>query len=50
MAADAGVLSGDELMSVGGTGTGADTALVLTPAHQKHLFDLRIHEIVCKPE
>jgi hypothetical protein len=50
MAADAGVLSGEAVMTIGGTGTGADTAIVLTPAHQKHFFDMKIHEIVCKPK
>ncbi|KYK26561.1 MAG: hypothetical protein AYK23_02830 [Candidatus Proteinoplasmatales archaeon SG8-5] len=50
MAADAGVLSGDTVMTIGGTGTGADTAIVLTPVHQKDFLDMRIHEIVCKPK
>jgi len=49
MAADAGVLSGKDVIAIGGTGRGADTALVLKPADQSSLFDLRIREIVCKP-
>jgi hypothetical protein len=49
MAADAGALSGGDIISIGGTGRGADTALVLKPAHQNNFFDLRIREIVCKP-
>ncbi len=49
MAADAGELSGRPVMCIGGSGTGADTALVLTPVHQKNFLDLKIHEIVCKP-
>jgi hypothetical protein len=49
MAADAGALSGNALMTIGGTGTGADTAIVLTPAHQKNFLDMKINEIVCKP-
>jgi hypothetical protein len=49
MAADAGVLSGNDLIAVGGTGRGADTAVVLRPANQSDLFDMRIREIVCKP-
>jgi hypothetical protein len=49
MAADAGALTGGDIISVGGTGRGADTALVLKPAHQNNFFDLRIREIVCKP-
>lgn len=49
MAADAGALTGADIIAVGGTGKGADTALVLKPAGQSHLFDLRIREIICKP-
>jgi hypothetical protein len=49
MAADAGELSGKPVMCIGGSGTGADTALVLAPVHQKNFLDLKIHEIVCKP-
>ncbi len=49
MAADAGALSGDDLIAIGGSGSGADAALVLKPAHQNNFFDLRIREIICKP-
>lgn len=49
MAADAGALTGKDIISVGGTGRGADTALVLKPAHQNNFFDLRIREVICKP-
>ena len=49
MAADAGALSGKDIVSVGGSAHGADTALVIKPAHQSGLFDLRIREIICKP-
>ncbi len=49
MAADAGALSGGDLVAVGGTAEGADTALVITPAHQNRIFELRIREVVCKP-
>jgi len=49
MAADAGTLSGRDIISVGGTARGADTALVLKPACQSDLFDIRIREIICKP-
>jgi len=49
MAADAGALTGNDIISIGGTGRGADTALVLKPAHQNNFFDLRIREIICKP-
>ena len=49
MAADAGALSGNDIISIGGSGKGADAALVLKPAHQNNFFDLRIREVVCKP-
>ena len=49
MAADAGTLGGGDIISIGGSGRGADAALVLKPAHQNNLFDMRIREIICKP-
>jgi uncharacterized protein len=50
MAADAGLVRTDEnLISVGGTSRGSDTALVLTPVTSQNFFDLRIREILCKP-
>jgi hypothetical protein len=50
MAADAGLVSvKKEVMCIAGTGTGADTAVVLTPANAQGFFDLKVHEIVCKP-
>ncbi len=49
MAADSGALSGKDIVSVGGTANGADSALVLKPAGQSDFFDLKIREIVCKP-
>lgn len=50
MAADAGLVRTDEnTISVGGTGKGSDTALVLTPVTSQNFFDLKIKEILCKP-
>ncbi|MCK4364356.1 MAG: hypothetical protein KAW85_06105, partial [Candidatus Aminicenantes bacterium] len=50
MAADAGFISISEpCISVGGTGRGADTAILLKPAHAQNFFDLRIMEILAKP-
>lgn len=49
MAADAGALSGTDIISIGGSGRGADSALVLKPAHQNSFFDMRIRETICKP-
>jgi len=49
MAADAGALTGNDIIAIGGSGHGADAALVLKPAHQNNFFDMRIREIICKP-
>ena len=49
MAADAGALTGKDIVSIGGTAKGADTALILKPANQSDFFDMRIREIICKP-
>jgi hypothetical protein len=50
MAADAGLIPTDrDAICVGGTGRGADTAVVLRPAHMNTFFDLRVREILCKP-
>ena len=50
MAADAGRLPTDQdAIGVGGSGTGADSALVLRPAHAANFFDLRIRELICMP-
>lgn len=50
MAADAGLVpTGVPCISVGGTGTGADTALILKPANAQSFFDLKVMEIIAKP-
>ncbi|UCF58089.1 MAG: hypothetical protein JSW15_03835 [Deltaproteobacteria bacterium] len=50
MAADGGLIRTDEdVISIGGTGKGADTALLLRPANSFNLFDLKVKEIICKP-
>ncbi len=50
MAADAGLVPTDrEIIAVGGSGSGADTALVLKAAHMNNFFDLEIREIIAKP-
>ena len=50
MAADAGLVRTDEeVIAIGGTATGADTALVIKPANTHDLFNLRVKEIICKP-
>lgn len=50
MAADAGLIPTDrEVISVGGSGKGADTAIVLKAAHMNNFFDLEVREIIAKP-
>ena len=50
MAADAGLIRTDEeIISIGGTGNGADTALVVKPAHTHDFFQLKVREVLCKP-
>lgn len=50
MALDAGLIPfGEEVIAIGGSGRGADTALVLRPAHARDFFDTEILEIICKP-
>ncbi|HID09706.1 MAG TPA: hypothetical protein EYP17_00190 [Candidatus Latescibacteria bacterium] len=50
MAADAGLIPTDqEVIAVGGSGGGADTAVVLKAAHMNNFFDLELREIIAKP-
>jgi uncharacterized protein len=50
MALDAGLIPyGEEIITVGGTGRGADTAAVIVPAHSIKFFDTKIKEIICMP-
>ncbi len=50
MALDAGMIHyGKPVVAVGGTGSGADTAAVLTPAYSQDIFATRIHELLCMP-
>lgn len=50
MAVDNGLVStGEEVVTIGGTDLGADTALVINAANTHHFFDLKVKEILCKP-
>jgi hypothetical protein len=50
MALEAGVIpSGREIVAVGGTTDGCDTAVVVKPAHASRIKSFRICEIICKP-
>ncbi len=50
MAIDAGMIPHDEEVVVAaGSGGGADTSLVMKPAHAKSFFDTQVLEVICKP-
>jgi len=50
MAADSGLVRTDEdIIAIGGTGRGADTAVVLRPVNSNDFFNLKVKEILCKP-
>lgn len=50
MALDAGLIPyGEPIIAIGGTGKGADTAVMITPSHASSIFETKIHEIICKP-
>lgn len=50
MAADAGfVVCGEPVVAVGGTGRGADTAMVIRPEVSSNIIKTKIDRIICKP-
>jgi hypothetical protein len=50
MAADAGSIPVDRpVIAIAGTSEGADTALIVQPAHSNNFFDLYVKEIIAKP-
>ncbi|MEM2015201.1 MAG: hypothetical protein QXE58_03115, partial [Candidatus Methanomethylicia archaeon] len=50
MAVDAGyVKPGEEVISIAGTGRGADTAIVIKAVNTHEFFETKIKEIICKP-
>lgn len=49
MAADSGAIPITEVVAVGGKTRGADTAVVLRPAHMNNFFEMQIKEIICMP-
>jgi uncharacterized protein len=50
MALDAGLIPyGKDVISIAGTGAGADTAVVIRPAHSRQFFETRVREIIHKP-
>jgi hypothetical protein len=50
MAADAGLIPVDQdVLSIAGTGKGADTVLLIRPAYSRNAFDLKIREVLAMP-
>lgn len=50
MSADAGLIPVDrDVITIAGTGRGADTALRVRPANTRRFFDLKIREVIAKP-
>ncbi|MBU3143252.1 pyruvate kinase alpha/beta domain-containing protein [Clostridium sp. CF012] len=50
MALDGGMIPYDtDIISISGTGRGADTAIILRPAHSSTILETKIKEIICKP-
>ncbi|AZR73102.1 hypothetical protein BBF96_06715 [Anoxybacter fermentans] len=51
MALDAGLIPyGKDVIAIGGTGQGADTAILIKPEHSAKIFKTQIKEIICKPK
>lgn len=48
-ALDAGLIKPEPTIGVGGSGSGADAAVVLTPDASIRFLNTRVHEILCKP-
>jgi len=50
MALEAGLIGeSEEVVAIGGSGEGCDTAIVLKPAYARKVKDTKICEIICKP-
>lgn len=50
MACDAGLIdTGDRVLSIAGTGHGADTALLVRAANSRDFFDVRVLDVLAKP-
>ncbi|MDR3166366.1 MAG: hypothetical protein LBT93_00350 [Treponema sp.] len=51
MALDGGLIPyGVPVIGIGGTGGGADTAVILIPAHAGAILETRVREVLCKPK
>lgn len=40
---------GKDIIAIGGTSSGADTAIIIRPSHAASILDTMIKEIICKP-
>jgi len=50
MALDAGLIpQGKDIIAIAGTGSGADTAIVIRPAHSRQFFETQVREVIVKP-
>jgi hypothetical protein len=50
MAADAGLVPIDKnVIAIAGSGSGADTALVVSPVHANNFLAMTVREMICKP-
>jgi len=49
MAADAGLITPADVLTVAGTGRGADTVALIRPQSSNKLFDLKVRAILAKP-
>lgn len=50
MAKDAGMIPHEtEVLSIAGSSSGADSAIVILPAHSNRFFETQVREIICMP-
>lgn len=50
MALDAGLIPfGQEIVAIGGTGRGADSACIVRPSHSNDVFSTKVREVLCRP-
>jgi len=49
MAADAGLIPCEDIIAIAGTGRGADTALIIEANSSNRFFDIKIKEVLVKP-
>ena len=49
-AADAGLVAVNKhVIAIASSGSGADTALIVSPVHANNFFEMTVWEIICKP-